>query len=291
LAAKNVKSGFEVYLQESQLMLYLKASQSNTITVTWTERANSATVYRLRLTNLATLEATDIYLNAIDNLSSYESRYDKFAFTLGALEKGQYRYEVTENPATYAAGDFVQGGLYTFTDSGYAYITAAVDQSSNAEWGCPGTLIPEGATPEAIGQGIVNTASIVATCATAGISARLANDLVLNNFSDWFLPSLEELGMMWTELASDGLGGFANHIYWSSTQASDTQAFTVDMNNGNQGTHSKGNTSNRYTRAMRRFLLPTTNPRVLETGLAFVELGTETYLKQNNTIDYAVYNN
>lgn len=94
-------------------MLYLKASQSNTIAVTWTERANSATVYRLRLTNLATLEATDIYLNAIDNLSSYESRYDKFAFTLGALTKGQYRYEVTENPATYTAGDFVQGGLYT----------------------------------------------------------------------------------------------------------------------------------------------------------------------------------
>ena len=69
-------------------MLYLKASQSNTITVTWTERANSATVYRLRLTNLATLEATDIYLNAVDNLSSYESRYDKFAFTLGALSGG-----------------------------------------------------------------------------------------------------------------------------------------------------------------------------------------------------------
>ena len=270
-------------------MLYLKASQSNTIAVTWTERANSATVYRLRLTNLATLEATDIYLNAIDNLSSYESRYDKFAFTLGALTKGQYRYEVTENPATYAAGDFVQGGLYTFTDSGYAYITAAMDQSSNAPWGCEGTDIA--GTVGSIGTGPANTALIVANCATAGIAARLADQLVLNSFSDWFLPSLEELAMMWPELVSDGLGSFANHTYWSSTQASDTQAFTVDMNNGNQGTHSKGNTSNRYTRAMRRFLLPTTNPRVLETGLAFVELGTETYIKQNNTIDYAVYNN
>ena len=267
-------------------MLYLKASQSNTIAVTWTERANSATVYRLRLTNLATLEATDIYLNAIDNLSSYESRYDKFAFTLGALEKGQYRYEVTENPTTYAAGDFVQGGLYTFTDSGFAYISAAVDQSSNAEWGCQGTNI---ATSTELGQGIVNTASIVAGCATAGISARLANDLVLNSFSDWFLPSLEELAMMWTELASDGLGSLANHTYWSSTEASATQAFTVDMNNGNQGTHQKGNTSNRYTRAMRRFLLPTTNPRVLETGLAMVETTEGSFTSTTNTIDYVSY--
>jgi hypothetical protein len=290
LAAKNVKSGFEVYLQESPLMLYLKASQSNTITVTWTERANSATVYRLRLTNLATLDATDFFLNAVDNLSSYESRYDKFAFTLGALEKGQYRYEVTENPASYAAGDFVQGGLYTFTDSGYAYITSQSDQSTNAPWGCQGTLIPEGATPDAIGQGIINTPTIVANCATAGIAARLANDLVLEGFSDWFLPSLEELLGMHTNLADAGLGNLSNHSYWSSTQATDTQAYTVDMNNGQANFHNKSQT-NRHTRAMRRFLLPTSAPRVIETGLAFIELGTETYIKQNNTIDYAVYNN
>ena len=269
-------------------MLYLKASQSNTIAVTWTERANSATVYRLRQTNLAALDATDIYLNAVDNLSSYESRYDKFPFTLGALTKGQYRYEVTENPATYAAGDIVQGGLYTFSDSGYAYITAEADQSTSAQWGCQGTLIPEGLTPEAIGQGVINTASIVAVCATTGIAARLANDLVLNGFSDWFLPSLEELGMMWTELASDGLGSFANHIYWSSTQASATQAFTVDMNNGNPNQHNKSQT-NRHTRAMRRFLLPTTNPRVIETGLAMIEMTEGSFTSTTNTIDYVTY--
>ena len=237
---------------------------------------------------MATLEATDIYLNAIDNLSSYESRYDKFAFTLGALEKGQYRYEVTENPTTYAAGDFVQGGLYTFTDGGYAYISAAVNQSSNAEWGCQGTLIPEGLTPEAIGQGIVNTASIVAGCATAGIAARLANDLVLNSFSDWFLPSLEELTEVYTNLASAGLGSFVNQSYWSSTQVDAAQAYTVDMNNGNANQHNKSQT-NRHTRAMRRFLLPTTNPRVLETGLAMIETTEGSFTSTTNTIDYVSY--
>ncbi len=242
----------------------------------------------MRLTNLATLEATNIYLNAIDNLSSYESRYDKFAFTLGALEKGQYRYEVIENPATYAAGDFVQGGLYTFTDSGYAYITAAVDQSSSAPWGCPGTLIPEGATPEAIGQGVINTPTIVANCATAGIAARLANDLVLNSFSDWFLPSLEELLEVYANLASAGLGSFVNQSYWSSTQASATEAFTVDMNNGNANQHNKSQT-NRHTRAMRRFLLPTTNPRVIETGLAMIEMTEGSFTSTTNTIDYVSY--
>ena len=237
---------------------------------------------------MATLEATDIYLNAIDNLSSYESRYDKFAFTLGALEKGQYRYEVTENPATYAAGDFVQGGLYTFTDSGYAYITATTDQSTSAQWGCQGTLIPEGATPEAIGQGVINTPTIVATCATAGIAARLADQLVLNGFSDWFLPSLDELTEMYTNLASAGLGSFVNQSYWSSTQADATQAYTVDMNNGNPNFHNKSQT-NRHTRAMRRFLLPVTPPRVIETGLAMIEMTEGSFTSTTNTIDYVSY--
>jgi len=237
---------------------------------------------------LATLEATDIYLNAVDNLSSYESRYDKFAFTLGALTKGQYRYEVTENPATYAAGDFVQGGLYTFTDSGYAYITAATDQSTSAPWGCQGTMIAEGATPEAIGQGVINTAYIVAGCASAGISARVANDLVLNGFSDWFLPSLEELTEMYTNLASAGLGSFANQSYWSSTQLDAEQAFTINMNNGFEIQHNKSQT-NRHTRAMRRFLLPVTPPRVIETGLAMIEMTEGSYTSTTNTIDYVSY--
>lgn len=246
-------------------------------------------MYRLRLTNLATLDATDVFLNAADNLSSYESRYDKFAFTLGALEKGQYRYEVTENPATYQAGDFVQGGLYTFTDSGYAYITAESDQSTNAPWGCQGTLLPEGATPDAIGQGIVNTPTIVANCATAGIAARLADQLVLEGFSDWFLPSLDELTAMHTNLADAGLGNLSNHSYWSSTQATATQAYTVDMNNGNANFHNKSQT-NRHTRAMRRFLLPVTAPRVIETGLAMIETTEQTYSKTTNSIDYISYN-
>ncbi len=61
------------------------------------------------------------------------------------------------------------------------------------------------------------------------------------------------------------------------------------INNGNQGTHSKGNTSNRYTRAMRRFLLPTTNPRVLETGLAMIETTEGSFTSTTNTIDYVSY--
>ena len=266
-------------------MLYLKASQSNTINVTWTERATNATIYKLILTNIAKNTSTVVYIDAISNASSYEERYDRFTFTLGALEKGQYRYEVLQDANGYAAGDALGGGLFVFQDSGYAYISAAADQSTNAPWGCQGVNIS--GTLNAVGTGSANTALIVAGCATSGISARICDELTLNGYSDWFLPSLDELAQMYTKLAADGLGNFANHTYWSSTQQSATQAYTIDMNNGNQGTHAKDNTSNRYTRAMRRFLMGT--PRVVETGLAYIEPAVETYVAPSNNNTYVSF--
>jgi hypothetical protein len=266
-------------------MLYLKASQSNTINVTWTERATNATIYKLILTNIAKNTSTVIYIDAISNASSYEERYDRFTFTLGALEKGQYKYEVLQDANGYEAGDALGGGLFVFEDSGYAYISAAADQSTNAPWGCQGTDIS--GTLSAVGTGSANTALIVASCATSGISARICDQLTLNGYSDWFLPSLDELAQMYTKLAADGLGNFANHTYWSSTQESATQAYTIDMNNGNQGTHAKDNTSNRYTRAMRRFLMGT--PRVVETGLAYIEPAVETYVAPSNNNTYVSF--
>jgi hypothetical protein len=140
-----------------------------------------------------------------------------------------------------------------------------------------------------IGQGIANTAAIVAGCATAGIAARLANDLVLNGFSDWFLPSVGELSEMRVKLHNAGLGNFANHTYWTSFEYDADEAYTINFNNGVTGTHSKDNTSNRYVRAMRRFLLPTTNPRVLETGLAMIETTEGSFTSTTNTIDYVSY--
>jgi hypothetical protein len=265
-------------------MLYLKASQSNTINVTWTERATNATIYKLILTNIAKNTSTVVYIDAISNASSYEERYDRFTFTLGALEKGQYKYEVLQDANGYAAGDALGGGLFVFEDSGYAYISAAADQATDAPWGCQGTNIS--GTTSAVGTGLANTALIVASCATSGISARICDELVLNGYSDWFLPSLDELQEMYDNLAAEGLGNFANHTYWSSTQESATQAYTIDFNNGNTNAHNKSQT-NRHTRAMRRFLMGT--PRVIETGLAYIEPSTQTFVAPTNNNTYVSF--
>ncbi|NDF92748.1 MAG: DUF1566 domain-containing protein [Betaproteobacteria bacterium] len=174
--------------------------------------------------------------------------------------------------------------MFVFEDSGYAYISSAADQSDKEPWGCQGIEID--GTLSAVGTGLTNTDRIVTDCTTEGISARICDELVLNGYSDWFLPSEQELAQMYTRLAANGFGNFANHIYWSSTQQDANRAITINFNNGSNSSHLKSNT-NRHTRAMRRFLMGT--PRVVETGLAYIEPATETYIAQNNTIDYAVY--
>ena len=51
-------------------MLYLNPDATNTITVTWTERASTGTRYILRLTSIAKSTSTDFTLLKLNNLSS-----------------------------------------------------------------------------------------------------------------------------------------------------------------------------------------------------------------------------
>ena len=125
------------------------------------------------------------------------------------------------------------GGVIIYLDvSGLHGIVAA---SSNLEpdnaitWGCPGFNIP-GAQFSAIGTGQSNTNAILSACPNAGIAARLADQLVLNGFSDWYLPSVDELQAIYMQKAF--LPGINNEIYWSSTQVSTGMAKGINFTDG-----------------------------------------------------------
>ena len=66
-------------------------------------------------------------------------------------------------------------------------------------------------------------------------SAKTACDeLILNGYSDWHLPSKEELNLVYDSLGRP-VKRFADYYYWSSTEGSDYDAWAQQyFNNGEQ---------------------------------------------------------
>jgi len=102
----------------SSIMIYLTASSTNTIVVTWTQRASSGSKYILRLTSIAKNMDTDFTILKSANLSSYTDRYDKFQIAVGAIEKGSYNYEVYDTNTTV-------GAALAVVETGLAFVQIA----------------------------------------------------------------------------------------------------------------------------------------------------------------------
>lgn len=131
-------------------------------------------------------------------------------------------------------GQSYQGGIIFYLDgSGGGLIAAPTDQSSGNIWGCSYTEI-SGADGTAIGTGNQNTIDIMNGCGTAGIAAHRCGDLELGGYSDWFLPSRAELGLMYQNIGqgSGNVGGFASDYYWSSTEIDWSRAVSFNFSNG-----------------------------------------------------------
>jgi len=123
--------------------------------------------------------------------------------------------KTTLSQSTLYIGLSCQGGIVFYIDGTgqHGLIAAPSDHYDDAQWGCSGTII--GGTSTAIGSGQANTTAIVNGCNTAGIAARICNDLVLNGYSDWFLPSNDELNQLC--LQKCWVGGFFSYYYWCSS--------------------------------------------------------------------------
>ena len=184
-------------------------------------------------------------------------------------------YAVTENNisaygnevsfTTLSVGQSGPGGGIVFfnkgnSTGGWQYLeTAQSDQSTgiDIEWGCTGTSIP--GTQLAVGSGETNTSLIVAGCNEASFAAKICNDLVSGGQTDWFLPSRDELNMMYKNLYTNNQGNlYTNSIYWSSSEFSNDSAWTLGFGfygGGQMGTGGgpTGKGGPRYVRAVRAF--------------------------------------
>jgi hypothetical protein len=172
-----------------------------------------------------------------------------------------YGNEISFTTSVLAIGNTFQGGIVAYIllsgDPGYTAgethgLIAAPSDLADARWGCNNVTI-SGADGTAIGTGNQNTIDIMAGCSEVGIAARLCSDLVLNGYSDWYLPSKDELNKLYINQVA--IGGFNNppyYDYWTSTEYSSSEAWGQYFGNSNQYNNGK-NLTYIHVRAIRSF--------------------------------------
>jgi len=167
-----------------------------------------------------------------------------------------YGNQVSFTTLPIGIGQSYGGGIIFYIDpNGVEGLISAASDQDITEWGCDGTSIP--GTSSAFGTGQANTTAIVNGCSEAGIAARICDDLVLNGYDDWYLPSIYELYEMSQHQSL--IGGFNSGVYyWSSSQESPYFAYVDEVYLAGGGQYSSVKNFARNIRAIRAFTsLPT----------------------------------
>ena len=138
-------------------------------------------------------------------------------------------------------GQQYMGGVIAYIDASgqHGLIAAPSDQSTGVFWHSSNSGIA-GASGISIGTGNTNTNSIQLAYGLEINAAKICYDLILGGFSDWYLPSKDELNQLYINRVA--IGGFINSGYWSSTEGPTNinpyatfQYFTGDASSGIQG--------------------------------------------------------
>ena len=189
-------------------------------------------------------QQTIYYVRAYATNSMGTAYGSPITFTTGALSVGN----------SYLGGVvayFLVGG-----DAGYSttvkhgFIAATSDQGTGNTWN-NGTNTSTNASPSAIGWGLPNTNTIIASQGNTGTyAAKICRDYTGGGYTDWYLPTSGELAKLYLNRVA--IGGFAAANYWSSTEHNATNVCKYYFFNGSNNC-STAKTQLYYVRAIRSF--------------------------------------
>jgi len=172
---------------------------------------------------------------------------------------------------TYEIGEYVaaQGGVifHRWLDGTTEYykVVAAEEPGGEENWS---NLTSTLTNADSIWDGETNTTTIITNTSPSSGAVYTANNFtntVGTAHSDWYLPSIQELNKINTNMLEisetfDTLSAIQMQkfditsvadIYWSSTENNSTNTWGYDFTNGTYGTYSKS--TNQYVRPVRQF--------------------------------------
>lgn len=136
-----------------------------------------------------------------------------------------YGTQVSFRTAVTSVGEYYAGGYVFYVDGTgqHGLVADSTDLSSGVDWGVAGTT---GASGTAVGTGENNTNIIAAYYPGGSYAANLCYNSTRGGYSDWFLPSKDELDLIYQNLAKNGIGGYSfPSYYWSSSECAFNEAW------------------------------------------------------------------
>jgi phage baseplate assembly protein gpV len=182
------------------------------------------------------------------------------------LQTDQIAQPTTSTTFDYKVGDTGPGGgVIFFVDRfneypGFTYLEVApssteVSRTWTTNVNSNQTTAVSGADSKALGAGHQNTIDIVAQAGNvaATCAAAYCADLTSGGQSDWYLPSLAEMKMVYDVVHLNlSVGGFVYNQYWTSSEYDATTAWNQNFQQGGQSTY-PGKSYSTYVRPVRRF--------------------------------------
>ncbi|KTD12415.1 transmembrane protein [Legionella hackeliae] len=213
----------------------LGAGDSCTITIT---PGNTATSNGTNPCSTGTAPVPGVVQVTADNSNTVSTNVVILSY--GCIYQGGFLFSVDDNTST--AGSIGGKVADLFDDVGVNNVWATVANDTAAD---------------NITNGLSNT-NALATPVGQYPAAQVCLNKTSQGFSDWFLPAICEMGYdetstgsgcgtqvspllqnLYSNLAQNGIGGFSNIFYWSSTEFSGALAWGENFSNGAQLTNTK----------------------------------------------------
>lgn len=166
-------------------------------------------------------------------------------------------YYVKTGSKAYSIGDRGPAGGWIFYvkddfSDGWRYLEAAPeDLCASSRWN-NGKDVETGANGTALGTGKSNTEKIIKVQGRGRYAAKICSDYTGGWKNDWYLPSIDELNMIYQNLHKKHIGGFTDFSYKSSTEINIKQVrsqYFKDGSNSGYGDKSFGPGAVRPVRA------------------------------------------